>query len=89
VLKLFIQDLIRGSLIFITLSGPESPVLKEHSYAVYNDNPGDIDLYIQPGDASNGQQHYVAVFSLLNVYDVIPVYNFFGANLSAISTTMD
>ena len=51
----------------ILLSGPESPVLQEHSYAVYNDNLGNIDLYIQPGDASNGQQHYVAVFSLLNV----------------------
>lgn len=51
----------------ITLSGPESPVLKEDNYAVYNDNLGDIDLFIQPGDASNGQQHYVAVFALLNV----------------------
>jgi len=50
----------------ISLSGPESPVLQEDSYAIYNDNLGNIDLYIQPGDASNGLQHYVAVFSLLN-----------------------
>ena len=51
----------------ISLSGPETPVLQEDRYEVYNDNLGNIDLYIQPGDASNGQQHYVAVFSLLNV----------------------
>ena len=50
----------------ISLSGPELPVLKEDSYTVYNDNLGYIDLYIQPGDASNGQQFYIAVFSLLN-----------------------
>jgi hypothetical protein len=50
----------------ISLSGPEFPVLEEDSYAVYNDNLGDFDLYIQPGSARNGQQHYVAVFSLLN-----------------------
>ena len=50
----------------ISLSGPELPVLKEDSYIVYNDNLGEFNLYIQPGNASNGQQHYVAVFSLLN-----------------------
>lgn len=50
----------------ISFSGPEVPVLEEDTYAVYNDNLGDFDLYIQPGSADNGQQHYVAVFSLLN-----------------------
>jgi len=50
----------------ISLSGPESPVLQEDSYVIYNDNLGNIDLYIQPGAASNGLQYYVAVFSLLN-----------------------
>ena len=50
----------------VTLSGPELPVLEENSYAVYNDDFGNIDLYIQPGQSSNGQQHYVAVFSLLH-----------------------
>lgn len=50
----------------ISLSGPESLFLSEGSYAVYNDNLGNIDLYIQPGSNSNGLQHYVAVFSLLN-----------------------
>lgn len=50
----------------ISLSGPETPILKEDSYTIYNDNLGSFDLYIQPGSASNGQQHYVAVFSLLN-----------------------
>ena len=50
----------------ISLSGPEVPVLEEASYAVYNDDFGNIDLYIQPGESGNGQQKYVAVFSLLN-----------------------
>ena len=50
----------------ISLSGPEVPVLEENSYAVYNDNFGEIDLYIQPGKTSDGQQHYVAMFSLLH-----------------------
>lgn len=50
----------------ISLSGPVSPVLAEGTYAVYNDNLGNIDLYIQPGESTNGLQHYVAVFSLLN-----------------------
>ena len=50
----------------ITLSGPELPVLEENTYAVYNDSFGSIDLYIQPGQAANGRQHYVAVFSLLH-----------------------
>jgi len=50
----------------ISLSGPEVPVLEEASYAVYNDDLGNIDLYIQPGESSNGQQKYIAVFSLLH-----------------------
>jgi hypothetical protein len=50
----------------ISLAGPTSPVLSEDTYEVYNDFMGNIKLYLQPGDASNGQQHYVAVFSLLN-----------------------
>ena len=50
----------------ISLIGPDNPALQEDSYAVYNDNLGDFELYIQPGEASNGQQFYVAVFSLLN-----------------------
>lgn len=49
----------------ISLTGPDSPVLPEDIYSVYNDNLGDFNLYIQPGDANNGQQFYVAVFSLL------------------------
>jgi len=50
----------------ISLSGPESPILEEGSYAIYNDNLGNIELYLQPGGVGNGLQHYVAVFSLLN-----------------------
>jgi len=50
----------------ISLSGPESPVLEEGSYEIYNDNLGNIDLYLQPGGTGNGLQHYNAVFSLLN-----------------------
>ena len=50
----------------ISLIGPDNPTLQEDSYAVYNDNLGDFELYIQPGEASDGQQFYVAVFSLLN-----------------------
>lgn len=50
----------------ISLSGPDVPLLEENSYAVYNDNFGDIDLYIQPGDTNGGQLHYVAMFSLLH-----------------------
>ena len=50
----------------ISLSGPVTPVLIEDSYEVYNDNLGDLSLYLQPGGVSNGLQHYVAVFSLLN-----------------------
>ena len=50
----------------VSLSGPEVPLLEEGSYAVYNDNFGNIDLYLQPGEASDGQQHYVAMFSLLH-----------------------
>jgi hypothetical protein len=50
----------------ISLSGPELPVLEEASYAVYNDDLGNIDLYIQPGESGNGQLKYIAVFSLLN-----------------------
>ena len=49
----------------VTLSGPDVPLLEEGSYAVYNDHFGNIDLYLQPGEASDGQQHYVAMFSLL------------------------
>ena len=48
------------------LAGPEQPVLEEDTYAVYNDNFGDISLYIQPGATGGGQQHYVVAFSLLN-----------------------
>lgn len=50
----------------IALSGPDAPLLEEASYAVYNDDLGNIDLYIQPGEAVDGQQAYIAVFSLLN-----------------------
>jgi len=50
----------------IALSGPESPVLQEDTYAIYNDNFGDIALYLQPGQAAAGQQSYVAIFSLLH-----------------------
>jgi hypothetical protein len=50
----------------ISLSGPDLPVLEEGSYAVYNDNFGDIALYIQPGQNNGGLQHYVAMFSLLH-----------------------
>ena len=50
----------------ISLSGPEAPVLEEDSYAIYNDRFGNIELYLQPGASSNGQQHYVAMFSLLH-----------------------
>ena len=61
--EMFIQEAEQFS---ISLSGPASPVLKEGTYDVYNDFMSNINLYLQPGEVSNGQQHYVAVFSLLN-----------------------
>lgn len=50
----------------LSLTGPSSPVLEEKTYQVYNQNIGYFDLYIQPADAGNGQQNYMAIFSLLN-----------------------
>lgn len=50
----------------ISLNGPDLPVLDEGTYQVYNDDLGNFDLFIQPGESSTGQQSYVAVFSLLN-----------------------
>jgi hypothetical protein len=51
---------------FISMVGPELPVLEEKTYQVYNDNIGEFELYIQPGTAADGTQSYFAVFSLLN-----------------------
>jgi hypothetical protein len=51
----------------IYLSGPQVPLLEEGNHPVYNDNFGDISLHLQPGEASGGRQHYIAVFSLLFV----------------------
>lgn len=61
--EIFIQEAEQFS---ISLAGPTSPVLTEGTYDVYNDFMSNINLYLQPGEVSNGQQHYVAVFSLLN-----------------------
>jgi hypothetical protein len=61
--EIFIQEAEQFS---ISLAGPASPVLTEGTYDVYNDFMSNISLYLQPGEVSNGQQHYVAVFSLLN-----------------------
>ena len=49
----------------VTLRGPELPVLEEDVYQVYNDTFGYIELYIQPGTSSPGEQLYVAIFSIL------------------------
>ena len=50
----------------IALNGPDMPVLDEGVYQVYNDDLGNFDLFIQPGDPTAGQQTYVASFSLLS-----------------------
>ena len=49
----------------IILSGPDAPLFDEGRYAVYNESLGDIELYLQPGDSTVGEQKYRAVFSLL------------------------
>lgn len=50
----------------LSLTGPTSPVLEEKTYAAYNENIGDFELFIQQGSADSGQQTYMAVFSILH-----------------------
>ena len=49
----------------ITLRGPELPLLEEDLYQVYNDTFGYIELYLQPGPSTPGEQTYFAMFSIL------------------------
>ena len=51
----------------VTLRGPESPVLEEDLYEVYNNSIGYFELYLQPATSAPGEQNYRAVFSILQV----------------------
>ena len=51
----------------VTFRGPESPLLEEGVYQVYNETFGYIELYLQPATSSPGNQSYRAVFSILQV----------------------
>lgn len=50
----------------ISLNGPEIPVIAEGNHQIYNENLGYFELYLQTGPAEQGQQNYIAVFSLLH-----------------------
>ena len=49
----------------ILLTGPASPAFDEGSYAVHNDELGNIELYLQPSEAGTSGKSYRAAFSLL------------------------
>jgi hypothetical protein len=49
----------------IVLTGPELPLLDEGVYQVYNSTFGYIDLFLQPGASSPGEQKYRSMFSML------------------------